>query len=259
MLLHCRVSWANRAFLWCAQVQQRDCRRDVCFIGVTFIFNYLIRVVHPLNFCSLCYSSVRYLLRKTTKSAFKIFLFLSTLYLLNSISFLLLSYSLHHQSLSHPTYSRTSPLWDWDELKRCSPAPPESTSSCSSPTLSLHLWDNTCLCCSLCLLQSGAMIMVWTTRLGRSGTGRGRMARWWAAPASGMEKENSSVNLVSHFLIWKVLSSISRLFHLLLALPWWHAEYWYVSLGFWRWNWWLIESALTGTEGMGLTVSCLKK
>lgn len=112
-----------------------------------------------------------------------------------------------------------------------------------------------------CLFQSGAMIMVWTTRLGRSGTDRGRMARWWAAPALGMEKENSSVNPVSHFLIWEVLSSISELFHSLLALPRWLQSISMSDLGFGGIPpaWWLTESNLTGSESIGLTVPCLKK
>ena len=44
--------------------------------------------------------------------------------------------------------------------------------------------------------QNGAMTMEWTTRLERSGIARERMARWWAARVSEMEKENSSVILV---------------------------------------------------------------
>lgn len=40
--------------------------------------------------------------------------------------------------------------------------------------------------------QNGAMIMVWTTRLERSGIVREKVARWWAARVLEMEKENSS-------------------------------------------------------------------
>lgn len=116
------------------------------------------------------------------------------------------------------------------------------------------MWDNSWFL-FLCLLQSGATTMELTTRLGRSGTGKERMARWWAAPALGMEKENSSVNLVSVFLLL-VWVSFRQSQHLSSVLPGGQAHYQCV---WFRLNWWQLHSVLTRDEAIILTFLSLKR